>query len=556
MTDIKVPTVGESISEVTLTKWVKQTGAYVERDEVIAELESEKATFELNAVEGGVLETKVQEGDTVKVGALVAVIDDKAARPAGAAANGKPAPAAPASAAGPATPASSASAVASAPASAPAAQAEPAKAVGKGVVDMKVPTVGESISEVTLVKWVAAEGALVQRDEVICELESEKATFELNAEESGKLIQVGKEGGVLKIGDLVAKIDTDVAVPGKTSGAAAAANASATTGATAPGGSSAAAPVKSAGVSAPVAADGAKAAVDGAKTTPVAAAIMADKKVSPGQVTPTGFQGRILKQDVLEALSHPGQKPGAVQNTRDERKEKMSNLRKTISRRLVEAKNTTAMLTTFNEVDMTKIMEVRSRFKDKFKEKHGVGLGFMSFFTKAVCFALQEWPAVNAYIDGDSIIYHDYCDVSIAVSTPKGLVVPVIRNAESLGMAEIESKVIELATKARDGKLSMEEMTGGTFTITNGGVFGSLMSTPIINPPQSAILGMHKIQDRPMVINGQVVVRPMMYVALSYDHRVIDGRESVSFLVRVKEFLENPELLLIGKDPVKTLLEI
>jgi len=556
MTDIKVPTVGESISEVTLTKWVKQTGAYVERDEVIAELESEKATFELNAVEGGVLETKVQEGDTVKVGALVAVIDDKAARPAGAAANGKPAPAAPASAAGPATPASSASAVASAPASAPAAQAEPAKAVGKGVVDMKVPTVGESISEVTLVKWVAAEGALVQRDEVICELESEKATFELNAEESGKLIQVGKEGDVLKIGDLVAKIDTDVAVPGKTSGAAAAANASATTGATAPGGSSAAAPVKSAGVSAPVAADGAKAAVDGAKTTPVAAAIMADKKVSPGQVTPTGFQGRILKQDVLEALSHPGQKPGAVQNTRDERKEKMSNLRKTISRRLVEAKNTTAMLTTFNEVDMTKIMEVRSRFKDKFKEKHGVGLGFMSFFTKAVCFALQEWPAVNAYIDGDSIIYHDYCDVSIAVSTPKGLVVPVIRNAESLGMAEIESKVIELATKARDGKLSMEEMTGGTFTITNGGVFGSLMSTPIINPPQSAILGMHKIQDRPMVINGQVVVRPMMYVALSYDHRVIDGRESVSFLVRVKEFLENPELLLIGKDPVKTLLEI
>ena len=556
MTDIKVPIVGESISEVTLTKWVKQTGAYVERDEVIAELESEKATFELNAVEGGVLETKVQEGDTVKVGALVAVIDDKAARPAGAAANGKPAPAAPASAAGPATPASSASAVASAPASAPAAQAEPAKAVGKGVVDMKVPTVGESISEVTLVKWVAAEGALVQRDEVICELESEKATFELNAEESGKLIQVGKEGDVLKIGDLVAKIDTDVAVPGKTSGAAAAANASATTGATAPGGSSAAAPVKSAGVSAPVAADGAKAAVDGAKTTPVAAAIMADKKVSPGQVTPTGFQGRILKQDVLEALSHPGQKPGAVQNTRDERKEKMSNLRKTISRRLVEAKNTTAMLTTFNEVDMTKIMEVRSRFKDKFKEKHGVGLGFMSFFTKAVCFALQEWPAVNAYIDGDSIIYHDYCDVSIAVSTPKGLVVPVIRNAESLGMAEIESKVIELATKARDGKLSMEEMTGGTFTITNGGVFGSLMSTPIINPPQSAILGMHKIQDRPMVINGQVVVRPMMYVALSYDHRVIDGRESVSFLVRVKEFLENPELLLIGKDPVKTLLEI
>jgi 2-oxoglutarate dehydrogenase E2 component (dihydrolipoamide succinyltransferase) len=234
----------------------------------------------------------------------------------------------------------------------------------------------------------------------------------------------------------------------------------------------------------------------------------------------------------------------------------MSNLRKTVSRRLVEAKNTTAMLTTFNEVDMSKIMAIRTANKDKFKEKHGVNLGFMSFFTKAVCYALAEWPAVNAYIDGDSIVYHNYCDISIAVSAPKGLVVPVIRNAESLSMAEIEKKVVELATKARDSKLTMEEMQGGTFTLTNGGVFGSLMSTPIINIPQSAILGMHKIQDRPVVIDGQIVVRPMMYLALSYDHRIIDGRESVSFLVRVKELLENPELLLFGKDPVKTLLEI
>ena len=234
----------------------------------------------------------------------------------------------------------------------------------------------------------------------------------------------------------------------------------------------------------------------------------------------------------------------------------MSNLRKTVSRRLVEAKNTTAMLTTFNEVDMSRIMAIRGANKDKFKEKHNVNLGFMSFFTKAVCYALQEWPAVNAYIDGDSIIYHNYCDISIAVSAPKGLVVPVIRNAESLSMAEIEKKVVELATKARDNKLSMEEMQGGTFTITNGGVFGSLLSTPIINIPQSAILGMHKIEERPVVLNGQIVARPMMYVALSYDHRIIDGRESVSFLVRVKELLENPELLLFGKDPVKTLLDI
>jgi 2-oxoglutarate dehydrogenase E2 component (dihydrolipoamide succinyltransferase) len=263
-----------------------------------------------------------------------------------------------------------------------------------------------------------------------------------------------------------------------------------------------------------------------------------------------------VKQDVLEALSQPGRKPGAALFSRENRPEKMSNLRKTVSRRLVEAKNTTAMLTTFNEVDMSAIMDIRAKHKDKFKELHGVNLGFMSFFTKACCYALQEWKAVNAYIDGENIIYHDYCDISIAVSAPKGLVVPVIRNAESLSMAEIEAKVVELATKARDNKLSMEEMQGGTFTITNGGVFGSMMSTPIINIPQSAILGMHKIQDRPVAINGQVVIRPMMYLALSYDHRIIDGRESVSFLVRVKELLENPALLLFGKDPVKALLEL
>ncbi|MEY3187422.1 MAG: hypothetical protein RL675_1252 [Bacteroidota bacterium] len=234
----------------------------------------------------------------------------------------------------------------------------------------------------------------------------------------------------------------------------------------------------------------------------------------------------------------------------------MTQLRKTVSRRLVEAKNTTAMLTTFNEVDMSAIMEIRAKHKDKFKELHGVNLGFMSFFTKACAYALQEWPAVNAYISNEEIIYHDYCDISIAVSAPKGLVVPVIRNAESLSMADVERKVVELATKARDNKLTLEEMQGGTFTITNGGVFGSLMSTPIINIPQSAILGMHKIEERAVVVNGQIVARPMMYLALSYDHRIIDGRESVGFLVRVKELLENPALLLFGKDPVKALLEL
>ncbi|HZF64669.1 MAG TPA: 2-oxoglutarate dehydrogenase complex dihydrolipoyllysine-residue succinyltransferase, partial [Chitinophagaceae bacterium] len=292
------------------------------------------------------------------------------------------------------------------------------------------------------------------------------------------------------------------------------------------------------------------------KATPVASAIIADKKVDPKSIQPSGFNGKILKDDVLGALSSPGRKPGVEAFNRNERREKTSALRKTVSRRLVEAKNTTAMLTTFNEVDMSKIMAIRAANKDKFKEAHGVNLGFMSFFTKAICFALQEWPAVNAYIDGDSIIYHEFCDISIAVSAPKGLVVPVIRNAESLTMFEIEKKVVELATKARDNKLTMEEMQGGTFTITNGGVFGSLMSTPIINIPQSAILGMHKIQERPMVVDGQVVVRPMMYLALSYDHRIIDGRESVGFLVRVKELLETPELLLFGKDPVKALLQL
>ncbi len=283
---------------------------------------------------------------------------------------------------------------------------------------------------------------------------------------------------------------------------------------------------------------------------------MADKQVKPAEVKGSGAKGRIMKQDVLEAMANPGRKGGDAAFGRDERRDKMSNLRKTVARRLVEAKNSTAMLTTFNEVDMTRIMDIRKQHKDTFKESHGVNLGFMSFFTKACCIALQEWPAVNAYIDGESLVYHDYCDISIAVSAPKGLVVPVIRNAESLSMAGIEKKVVELAKKARDNKLSPDEMAGGTFTITNGGVFGSLMSTPIINIPQSAILGMHKIQDRPMAINGKVEIRPMMYLALSYDHRIIDGRESVGYLVRVKELLENPDFMLFGHDPVKTLLEL
>jgi 2-oxoglutarate dehydrogenase E2 component (dihydrolipoamide succinyltransferase) len=409
------------------------------------------------------------------------------------------------------------------------------------MISIKVPTVGESITEVTLLKWTKPEGAWVDRDEVIAELESEKATFEVNAEQAGTLHHKAKEGDSILIGDILADINETATKPADE--------------APKPAPVAAAAPVVP---SAPANTAPVTSVPNNVKATPVAAAIIADKKVDTNQIKASGFAGKITKVDVLDALNNPGKIQFAGQDlfSRNVRPEKMSNLRKTISRRLVEAKNTTAMLTTFNEVDMTGIMQIRKQYKDKFKEAHGVNLGFMSFFAKACAIALTEWPSVNAFIDGDQLLYHDYADISIAVSTPRGLTVPVIRNVESLSMAGIEKKVIELAGKARDSKLTAEELTGGTFTITNGGVFGSLMSTPIINIPQSAILGMHKIQDRPMAVNGEVKILPMMYLALSYDHRIIDGRESVGFLVRVKELLENPALLLIAKDPVASLLEL
>lgn len=417
-------------------------------------------------------------------------------------------------------------------------------------VEIKVPTVGESINEVTLSKWLKKDGEYVERDEVIAEMESEKATFEINAEKAGVLHTVAKEDDTLNIGDVVGTIDDSAAKPeGKESSEESIKKEAAEP------------PAKEAKKEeAPASAEAPKEEKKDnqkdIKATPVAAAILADKKVDVSKVTPTGPHGRFTKSDVLGALENPGRALGKELFTRNESAKKMSNLRRTISRRLVEAKNSTAMLTTFNEVDMGAIMDLRTRYKETFKKTHDVGLGFMSFFTKACCFALQEWPSVNSKLDGDNLITYDYCDISIAVSSPKGLVVPVIRNAESLSMAEIEKEVVQLAVKARESKLTIEEMTGGTFTITNGGIFGSLMSTPIINIPQSAILGMHNIVQRPMAINGQVVIRPMMYLALSYDHRVIDGRESVSFLVRVKEMLENPEQLLFGKDPMKALLQL
>lgn len=405
---------------------------------------------------------------------------------------------------------------------------------------IKVPPVGESISEVTLSQWIKKDGDYVEMDEVIAELESDKATFELTAEKAGTLKTIASEGDTLAIGAPVCSIEE--------------------------GGSAASKPV--AEEAAPAKAEEkpatAKSEEKGStyasgSPSPAAAKILAEKGVDSSSVKGTGVDGRLTKEDALKAEAGKkaeapaAAKPSAAASaqvaapgSRNERREKMSSLRKTVAKRLVAVRNETAMLTTFNEVDMQPIMDLRTKYKDKFKEKHGVGLGFMSFFTKAVCEALKEFPSVNARIDGEEIVFNDFADISIAVSAPKGLVVPVIRNAESKSLAQIEASVMELAVKARDSKLTIEEMTGGTFTITNGGVFGSMMSTPIINAPQSAILGMHNIVERPVALNGQVVIRPIMYVALSYDHRIIDGRESVGFLVRVKQLLEDPTRLLLG----------
>ncbi len=425
-------------------------------------------------------------------------------------------------------------------------------------VEVKVPEVGESITEVTLAQWLKKDGEYVQPDELICEIDSDKASFEIPAETGGILRHKAEEGATLPIGAVLAEIE-EAEVPAESAKPAPASEAASTPEA-GPVVETAPPPVKEKVVTTD----------HGVKITPVAANILADAGISPEAVKGSGSGGRITKEDALKAVAAKKEAAEAVVTTappkpappssqpspsmtqpppgeRTERRERMSTLRKTIAKRLVAAKNETAMLTTFNEIDMSEVMKLRKKYKETFKERYEVGLGFMSFFTRAVCIALQEFPPVNASIDEDYIVYHDYCDISIAVSTPRGLVVPVIRNADRMSLWEIEKAVVVLAQKARDNKLTIEEMSGGTFTITNGGVFGSLMSTPILNAPQSAILGMHKIQERPVVISGEVVVRPMMYVALSYDHRIIDGRESVSFLIRVKELLE---------DPVRMLLEI
>jgi 2-oxoglutarate dehydrogenase E2 component (dihydrolipoamide succinyltransferase) len=398
---------------------------------------------------------------------------------------------------------------------------------------IKVPPVGESISEVTLSQWIKKNGDYVEMDEVIAELESDKATFELTAEKAGTLKTIANEGDTLQIGAPVCSIEEG----GK----------QADTKQSAPKAESKEPATKTEELKASTYAAGAP--------SPSAAKILAEKGVNAAEVKGSGVGGRLTKEDAIKAeagkkvdATDTKKAPASVSalGSRVERREKMSSLRKTVAKRLVSVKNETAMLTTFNEVDMQPIMDIRAKYKDKFKEKHGVGLGFMSFFTKAICEALKDFPSVNARIEGEEIVFNDFADISIAVSAPKGLVVPVIRNAEAMTLADIEASVVALAVKARDSKLTLEEMTGGTFTITNGGVFGSMMSTPIINAPQSAILGMHNIIERPIAENKEVVIRPMMYIALSYDHRIIDGRESVGFLVRVKQLLEDPARLLLG----------
>lgn len=409
------------------------------------------------------------------------------------------------------------------------------------LLEAKVPVIGESITEVTLSKWLKPNGAYVNIDEPICEFESDKATLELPAEASGILTHVGKEGDDLEIGAVVARIDTAAARPADT-----------------------AAPAPQAEAAAPAAQPAPAAATYASgHPSPAAAKILKENDIAPAAVAGTGRDGRITKEDALKAVATPAPAPAPATPTpspvapaspaadhqafsRAEDRKKMSRMRRTIAARLVKAKNETAMLTTFNEVDLSEIMALRTRYNERFEKKYGIKLGFMSLFAKACAKVLMEMPDVNARIEGDEIVYHDYVDISIAISTPNGLVVPPVRNVESLNFAEIELAIKDLSGKARGGTLTLEDMQGGTFTITNGGVFGSLLSTPIINEPQSAILGMHAIKERPVAVNGQVVIRPMMYLALSYDHRIIDGSTSVTFLVKVKELLEDPGLLLLG----------
>ncbi|MEM9779904.1 MAG: 2-oxoglutarate dehydrogenase complex dihydrolipoyllysine-residue succinyltransferase [Pseudomonadota bacterium] len=500
MTEIRVPTLGESVTEATVATWFKKPGDTVAVDEMLCELETDKVTVEVpSPIAGTLSEIVAGEGDTVGVDALLATVGEGAAAPA---------------------PATSAAAE---PAQSPSPAAAPAK--GGASVDVMVPTLGESVTEATVSTWFKAVGDTVAADEMLCELETDKVSVEVPAPAAGVTSEIlAADGATVEAGGKLA-----VLAP---SGSAPAAKAEAPAAQAAPAGKD-------------------------VENAPSANKLMAEKGLNSAQITGTGKDGRIMKEDVLRGpdpapaptpaptpVSVPRGPVSADDASREERV-KMTRLRQTIARRLKDAQNTAAMLTTYNEVDMSAVMALRNEYKDLFLKKHGVKLGFMSFFTKACIHALFEVPEVNSEIDGTEIVYKNYVHMGIAAGTPTGLVVPVIRDADRMSFAEIEKEISAKGARARDGKLSMAEMQGGSFTISNGGVYGSLMSSPILNPPQSGILGMHKIQERPMVVGGEVVVRPMMYLALSYDHRVVDGKGAVTFLVRVKEALEDPRRLLM-----------
>jgi len=491
MTDVRVPTLGESVTEATVATWFKKPGDRVAVDEMLCELETDKVTVEVPAPAAGVMgEIVASEGTTVGVDALLAVIN------------------------------AGSGAATAAPAAAPAAAPSAA-------VDVMVPTLGESVSEATVSTWFKKVGDTVAQDEMLCELETDKVSVEVPAPAAGVLTEIlAAEGATVAAGGKLAVL-----------GGASASAAAAPTAAAAP---------------AP-AATAPKDVEDG----PAAKKAMAEAGISRDAVTGTGRDGRAMKDDVARAVAAAAaapapapavaapRAPDAADDAAREERVKMTRLRQTIAKRLKDSQNTAAMLTTYNEVDMSAVMALRNEYKDAFEKKHGARMGFMSFFTKACCHALEEVPEVNAEIDGTDIVYKNYVHMGVAAGTPTGLVVPVIRDADQMSFAEIEKAIAEKGRRARDGKLSMAEMQGGTFTISNGGVYGSLMSSPILNPPQSGILGMHKIQDRPVVVNGEIVIRPMMYLALSYDHRIVDGKGAVTFLVRVKEALEDPRRLLL-----------
>jgi 2-oxoglutarate dehydrogenase E2 component (dihydrolipoamide succinyltransferase) len=583
-TDIVVPALGESVTEATVAQWLKQPGDAVAVDEPVVELETDKVTLEVNASVAGVLsEVAVATGENVEVGALLGRIGEGAGATA-------PEPQGKAESSEASTPKAEAMPKeedkpkdqAAATLEAPKAEGKSAAGSGNGeALDITVPALGESVTEATIAKWLKRPGDTVAADEPLVELETDKVTLEVNAPAAGALKSIAaEEGSTVEVGALLgvfaagagtpavkdsaktevpARVEAAAAAPVKTEAAKPAAEAAPST-----GGTRELDPAAAPRTGGKITKADLMAFLEGAAVGdlgPAVRKLVEESGIDPAVIPASGKDGRLTKEDVLNFLEGKAKplaapapapaaakapsSPAAVSGKREERV-RLTKLRQTIARRLKEAQNTAAILTTFNECDMSAVMALRQQYKDAFEKRHGVKLGFSSFFTKAVVGALQELPAANARIEGDEIVYNHFYDIGMAVSTPNGLMVPVMRDCDKKTFAEIEKALGELAAKGRSGKISMDEMAGGTFTITNGGVFGSMLSTPILNMPQAAILGLHKIQERPVAVNGKVEIRPMMYLALSYDHRIIDGREAVTFLVRVKEAIEDPQRLLIG----------